>query len=68
MQVKEGVCLTVTWFFIIFILGILGFTLIIDLRRKKINNNPHIPTNPNSKPRDSSNYMMGDNRYTNGGQ
>ncbi|WP_066074651.1 LPXTG cell wall anchor domain-containing protein [Neobacillus soli] len=57
-----------TWFFIIFILGILGFALIIYLRRKKNNNNPHIPTNPNAKPGDSSNYMMGDNRYTGGGQ
>jgi hypothetical protein len=43
------------------------FALIIDLRRKKNNNNPHFPTNPNAKPGDSSNYMMGDNRYTGGG-
>jgi len=60
--------LNVTWFFIIFILGILGFALIIDLMRKKNNNIPNTPTNPNAKPGDSSNYMMGDNRYTGGGQ
>ncbi|NRD78572.1 hypothetical protein HPT25_14505 [Bacillus sp. BRMEA1] len=55
-------------FFIILILSIIGFALTIDLRRKKNNNNLHIPTNPNAKPGDSSNYMMGDNRYTGGGQ
>jgi len=60
--------LNIIWFFIAFILGILGLSLIIDFMRKKNNNNPHIPTNPNAKPGDSSNYLMGDNRYTNGGQ
>ncbi|QCR33454.1 hypothetical protein C1N55_15430 [Lysinibacillus sp. SGAir0095] len=59
--------MNVSWFFVIFILGILIFALIIDLRSKKRNNNPHILTNPNAKPGDSSNYTMGDNRYTNGG-
>jgi len=54
--------------FLILFLGIFGFALIIDIRRKKNNNNPHIPTNPNAKPRDNSNYLMGDNRYTGGGQ
>jgi hypothetical protein len=55
------------WFIITFVLIILAFALYIDWRRKKNNNNPHIPTNPNAKPGDSSNYMMGDNKYTNGG-
>ncbi|WP_217269615.1 hypothetical protein [Neobacillus endophyticus] len=55
-------------FFVILILSIIGFALTIDLRRKKNNNNLHIPTNPNAKPGDCSNYMMGDNRYTGGGQ
>ncbi|WP_192894720.1 hypothetical protein [Neobacillus notoginsengisoli] len=44
-----------------------GFSLFIDWRRKKNNNNPLIPTDPNAKPGDSSNYMMGDNKYINGG-
>ncbi|HDB5314933.1 MULTISPECIES: hypothetical protein [Bacillus] len=56
------------WWFVILIVGVLLFALFIDWRRKKNNNNPYIPTNPNSKPGDSSNYMMGDNRYTNGGE
>ncbi|RDU38645.1 hypothetical protein DRW41_03530 [Neobacillus piezotolerans] len=58
--------MAVIWFFIILILGILGFALIIDLKRKKNNNNPHIPTNPNAKPGDSSNYIMGDYKDTGG--
>ncbi len=52
--------------FIVFILGVVTFALLIDLRNKKINNNPHKPTDPNVKPGDSSNYMIGDNKYTNG--
>jgi preprotein translocase subunit YajC len=56
------------WFFIIFILLIVTFAFYIDRRRKRNNNNPHIPTNPNTKPGDSSNYMMGDNKDTGGFQ
>jgi hypothetical protein len=55
-----------TWL-LVFILGILGFAVMIDWRRKKNNNNPYKLTNPNAKPGVSSNYMMGDNKYTNGG-
>jgi hypothetical protein len=51
----------------VIIVGILVLSLMIDLRNKKIRNNPHIPTNPNAKPGDSSNYTMGDNKYPNGG-
>ncbi|MGI8385992.1 hypothetical protein [Robertmurraya sp. P23] len=40
----------------------------IDSKRKKNKNNPHIPTNPNAKPGDSTNYLMGDNKYTGGSQ
>jgi hypothetical protein len=47
---------------------IVTFAFFIDRRRKKNNNKPHIPTNPNSKPGDSSNYMMGDNKDTGGFQ
>ncbi|WP_409275982.1 hypothetical protein V1499_10285 [Neobacillus sp. SCS-31] len=54
------------WFFSFIILGMLGFALLIDIRRKKNNNNPHIPTDPNAKPGDSSNYLMGDYKDTGG--
>lgn len=55
-------------FLFILILLILVFAFFIDWRRKRNNNNPHIPTNPNAKPSDSSNYMMGDNKDTGGFQ
>lgn len=54
------------WLLMIFVLLILAFALFIDLRRKRNNNNPETPINPNAKPGDSSNYMMGDNKYTGG--
>mgnify|MGYP005832143961 CR=1 FL=1 len=56
------------WWVAAVIGGILLFALFIDLRRRKNNNNPHIPTNPNAKQGESSNYMMGDNRYSSGGE
>jgi hypothetical protein len=56
------------WLLLIFVLMTLAFALFIDLRRKKNNNNLHIPTHPNAKPGDSSNYMMGDNKDTGGFQ
>jgi len=49
-----------------FILLICAFALFIDWRRKKNNNNPLTPTNPNAKPGDSSNYVMGDYKDTGG--
>ncbi|GIN86378.1 hypothetical protein J6TS2_27640 [Heyndrickxia sporothermodurans] len=56
------------WFISIIVLGIVAFALLIEWRRKKNNNDPHITTNPNAKPGESSNYMMGDNRDTGGFQ
>ncbi|WP_141676243.1 hypothetical protein [Pseudobacillus wudalianchiensis] len=53
---------------LIFVLMIIAFALFIDRRNKKINNNPHIPTNPNAKSGDSSNHTMGDNKDTGGFQ
>jgi hypothetical protein len=53
--------------FLVLIFGILAFSALIDWRRKKNNNNPHMPTDPNAKPGDSSNYTMGDNRDAGGG-
>lgn len=56
------------WWIVILIVGTLLFALFIDIRRKRINNNPPIPTNPHAKPGDSSNYMMGDNKEHGGFQ
>lgn len=58
----------ILWVLFILVLMIFAFALFIDFRRKKNNNNPHIPTHPNAKPGDSSNYMMGDNKDTGGFQ
>ena len=54
------------WLFIFF-LSILGFALIIDYKRKKNNNNPSHNTHPHAKPGDSSNYIMRDNKQSDGG-
>ncbi|WP_200869987.1 hypothetical protein [Cytobacillus firmus] len=56
------------WWLLIFIAGIILFSLLIDWRRKKNNNNSHISINPNGKPGESSNYLMGDNKDTGGFQ
>ncbi|MBK3495257.1 hypothetical protein JFL43_10415 [Viridibacillus sp. YIM B01967] len=56
------------WLFaILVIVFALGLALFVDLKRKKFKNNPNITTHPNAKSGDSTNYLMGDNRYTNGG-
>ncbi|MHC0039126.1 hypothetical protein [Pseudoneobacillus sp. C159] len=57
----------VTWFFIGFILLILGLALFIDWNRKRTNNNPHMTIHPGTKPGESSNYMMGDSPKDTGG-
>lgn len=56
------------WWVVIFIAGIILFALFIDWRRRRNNNNPLTPTNPNAKPGESSNYLMGDNKDTGGFQ
>ncbi|MCQ6265188.1 hypothetical protein M1K46_05865 [Fictibacillus sp. WQ 8-8] len=55
-----------TWLLVL-ILGIIAFALFLDWRRKKNNNNSRPPINPGAKPGESTNYMMGDNKYTDGG-
>ncbi|MCK1999682.1 hypothetical protein MPH47_21065 [Psychrobacillus psychrodurans] len=55
------------WLIILIILFIIiAFAYLVDRRNKKINNNNQNPVNSNAKPGESSNHMMGDNRYTNG--
>ena len=49
--------------FIIIVFSILLFTLAIE----RSNNHSQLPINPSAKQGESSNYMMGDNRYTNSG-
>ncbi|MBM6617790.1 hypothetical protein [Bacillus suaedaesalsae] len=57
----------IMWFILLFILAVLLIAFLIDKRNKKIKNNPHIPTNPNAKPGEDSNYVMGDNKGSGGG-
>ncbi len=57
------------WYVIfILIFLVLALAALVDWKRRKNNNYPHISTNPNTKPGDSKNHTMGDNKYTNGGQ
>jgi hypothetical protein len=55
------------WFFLVIVLTIVGLALFIDIKRKRNYNHPLVPTNPNAKPGDSSNYIMGDNKHIGGG-
>lgn len=45
---------------------ILALSIFIDIKRKKNNHYPHIPTNPNVKSGEDSNDMMGDHKDTGG--
>ncbi|WP_409250794.1 hypothetical protein V1502_11520 [Bacillus sp. SCS-153A] len=56
------------WWVPVWIGGILSLALFIDIRRKKNNNHPHMSTDPHAKQGESSNFTMGDNRYTSGGE
>jgi hypothetical protein len=51
----------------VLILFILGLALLIDWKRKKTNNNPHMTIHPATKPGESSNYIMGDSHKDSGG-
>ena len=55
------------WIISIPIIVLLACGLLVDRKRKKRNDYPQIGTNPDSKPGDSSNFKMGDNHYTSGG-
>lgn len=55
------------WLIVLIILiVIISLALHVDERNKKINKNIQNPSNSNAKPGESTNYTMGDNRYTNG--
>jgi hypothetical protein len=67
MIIVKGVLYLITWFFILFVLVILGIALYIDWRNKRTNNNPPITIHPSTKPGESSNYIMGDSHKDTGG-
>lgn len=50
------------------IIATLAFAYGIDRRRRKINNTTQKGISPSDKPGESTNYTMGDNHYTGGGQ
>jgi len=56
------------WIFGIPIIILVALGLLVEWKRKKRNDYPLKATNPNAKPGDSTNYRMGDNNYTNGGE
>lgn len=57
------------WLIIIIVIFILlTLASFIDRKRKKNNNDPYLSSDPNAKPGEDTNYMIGDNRYTNGGE
>jgi hypothetical protein len=51
------------WWFVMMILGIMAFTLLIDWKRKKNNNNKHTSgIDSSTKSGESSNYQSGEVR------
>lgn len=54
------------WIVLIVSLSLLGFAYLIDRRNKKLKNNSLESINSHAKPGESTNFMMGDNKYTNG--
>lgn len=56
------------WIFFIPIVLLISLGTWIDWRRKKRNDIAHRESNPHTRPGESSNYQMGDNNYTSGGE
>ena len=48
------------------ILGLVIFAFLIDRRNRKMRNLSIQSINPHEKPGESTNYTMGDNKYTHG--
>lgn len=53
--------------FIVPVVVVLALAVYVDIRNRKMKNKNQTMINPNAKPGEDSNYMMGDNRYLNGG-
>ncbi|MFC4408867.1 hypothetical protein ACFOZY_00315 [Chungangia koreensis] len=54
------------WFMGVVIVGLVAFAFVVDRRNRKLKNDSLPSTDAHAKPGDSNNYMMGDNKYTNG--
>ena len=55
------------WIFVVPITVIVAFGVLIEWRKKRRNDYPHKASSPHTRPGESSNYKMGDNNYTSGG-
>ncbi|MBT2583434.1 hypothetical protein [Planococcus sp. ISL-109] len=55
------------WYFLVPIGFVVGLGFAID-RKRRASMYHNKPMHPDTKPGDSSNYLMGDNRYTSGGE
>lgn len=55
------------WIFVVPITVIVAFGVLIEWRKKKRNDYHHIGSSPHTRPGESTNYKMGDNNYTSGG-
>ncbi|WP_409304876.1 hypothetical protein [Peribacillus sp. SCS-155] len=53
---------------VVFIAGLVLLAQLIDRRNNKINNNLTKSIHPNAKAGESTNYTMGDNKYSSGGE
>ena len=56
------------WIIFIPITILVALGVLVDWKRKNRNDESHVVTDPNAKPGDSTNYKMGDNNYTSGGE
>ncbi len=56
------------WLFILPIASIITFGVFIEARRKKRNDLLVRSSSVHTRPGESSNYKMGDNHYTSGGE
>ncbi|WP_192806484.1 hypothetical protein [Planococcus donghaensis] len=55
------------WIFIVPIASLISLGALIEWKRKKRNDTSLNAINPHTRPGESSNYQMGDNHYTSGG-
>ncbi|WP_162920198.1 hypothetical protein [Paenisporosarcina cavernae] len=56
------------WISLLIILGLFLIAFLIDRRNKKLNNHSQNSLNSHAKQGESTNFTMGDNRYTSGGE